>query len=109
MPATTLPKQTSNVTRDSNTAMTHKIITSSWNQRHAIGVIDGQGRRISEFRAVTHMGDFLNRQNYVCDRGNTSQCDNTGIPAGSGNSKFVPDSSSYTTFRRQRAMHRAYL
>jgi hypothetical protein len=37
-----------------------------------------------------------------------SQCDGTGVPAGSSNAKFVADSSDYTKFKRQTAYNKNY-
>ena len=35
-------------------------------------------------------------------------CDNTGVAASVANNRFVPDSSDYTTFKKQRAMNQNY-
>ena len=31
------------------------------------------------------------------------QCDNTNVPCSNSNTKFVPDSSEYTKYKRQRS------
>jgi hypothetical protein len=118
------PTQTINGTNDSDDVMTRKILRDSWDNSGASGSINGYRRVITPFRAVNHLGDFLARKNYVCGGPNQvhaerpgwksiigsiiSNCDGTGIPAGSGNSKFVSDSSDYTTFKRQTAVVNNY-
>ena len=118
------PQQTLNHFKDSEQIMTRKILRKSWNGSGAIGVENGKNRIITPFRAVNNLGDFLGRINYVCGGANQvnktypgrqgpigsiiSACDGTGVQAGSGNSRFVPDSSDYTTFRKQRAINQNY-
>lgn len=118
------PTQTINGTNDSDDVMTRKILRDSWDNSGASGAINGYRRVITPFRAVNHLGDFLARKNYVCGGPNQvhaerpgwksiigsiiSNCDGTGVPAGSGNSKFVSDSSDYTTFKRQTAVVNNY-
>ena len=74
--------------------------------------------------AINNLGDFLSRANYVCGGSNQinrtfpgrqgpigsiiSKCDSTGVEAGSGNGRFVPDSSDYTTFKKQSAINKNY-
>jgi hypothetical protein len=73
---------------------------------------------------VNNLGDFLGRENYVCGGPNPitadrykrlsnmgsilNRCDGSGVPASSCNVKFVPDSSDYITFKKQRAMNQNY-
>lgn len=119
------PKQTINNFKGSQEVITRRILRSSWNGDGAAGVINGQNRIITPFRAVMNMGDFLGRRNYVCGgsnqnaplnasraRGNMggifSVCDGTGVPAGSGNPKFVADSSLYARYKRERAINQNY-
>jgi len=118
------PQQTLTNYKDSNIVMTRRILRTSWNTQNATGYVNGKQRKITPFRAINNLGDFLNRQNYVCGGPNQvnadkpgwksrigsiiSHCDGTGVPAGSGNMRFVPDSSDYTTFRRQQAINRNY-
>ena len=79
------------------------------------------------FRVVNNSGDLLSRQNYSCGgpcqtfqnrpglfglKGHMgaihSKCDGTGIPPASCNTKYVYDSSNYTTFLKQQAIQRNY-
>jgi hypothetical protein len=118
------PKQTITNYKDSNQVMIRRILRNSWNTQNAIGVINGKNRVITPFRAVNNLGDFLARQNYVCGGPNQvnaskpgwksrigsiiSNCDGTGIPAGSGNMRFVSDSSDYITYKKQMAINKNY-
>ena len=118
------PQQTITNFKDSEQAMTRRILRTSWNTQYARGTVNGYGRRIGAFRAVNNLGDFLSRQNYVCGGPNAinadkpgwkrrvgavmSHCDSTGVPASSCNTKFVPDSSDYIRFRKQMAINRNY-
>jgi len=118
------PQQTLNNFKSSEQVMTRSVLRRAWNREGALGVANGKNRVITPFRAVTNLGDFLSRQNYVCGGPNQvnktfpgrqgrmgsilSRCDNSGVAAGSGNMKFVPDSSDYTTFKKQRAMNQNY-
>jgi hypothetical protein len=118
------PKQTVTNYKDSDQTMTRRILRSSWNTRNATGAVNGRNRVITPFRAVNNLGDFLSRKNYVCGGPNQvnadkpgwkghigsilSQCDGTGVPAGSGNMRFVPDSSDYIRYKKQRAINVNY-
>jgi len=118
------PKQTTLNYKDGEQALVRKQLRSAWNTSYATGTVNGHKRAIGPFRAVMNSGDFLSRQNYVCGGpspthlykggifsrfGSTiSQCDGTGVPASSTNTKFVPDSSDYTRFRKQNAMNNNY-
>ena len=104
--------------------MMRRVLTKSWNTHYARGHYYGNQRVITPFRAVNNSGDFLGRKNYICGGPNAitadrnkrphnmgsilSQCDGTGVPASSCNVKFVPDSSDYITFKKQRAMNQNY-
>ena len=112
--------------KDSSNVMTRKILVKSWNTAAATGKINGYNRIVTPFRAVTSNGDFLGRQNYKCGgaiENNPlhlpgvsrrslgailSRCDGTGVPAGAGNARFVPDASDYITYKKQRAMNQNY-
>ena len=79
------------------------------------------------FRAVNNSGDLLSRQSYSCG-GPTqtfqsrpglfglkchmgaiySKCDATGVPPATCNTKYVYDSSNYTTFLKQQANNKNY-
>jgi hypothetical protein len=118
------PQQTINNYKDSQQVMTRRIVTKSWNGEGAVGIQNGHNRVITPFRAVNNLGDFLGRINYVCGGSNQinktypgrqgrmgsiiSRCDNTGVPAAVCNGRFVPDSSDYTTFKKQRAINQNY-
>ena len=114
------PKQTNNAYKTSGDVMVRGIVRRVWNKSGAIN----SGRVVTQFRAVNNLGDFLGRQNYICGGPNQvnttisgvkinggavrSQCDGTGIPAASCNTRFVSDSSDYITFRKQKAMNKNY-
>lgn len=118
------PKAVKTSQRDGEMSATRGILRRAWNQENAVGTINGNKRVITPFRAVNNLGDFLARKNYVCGGPNQvnaskpgwkghigsiiSQCDSTGVEGYSGNTKFVPDSSDYVTFRRQQALNRNY-
>jgi hypothetical protein len=115
-------KQTNNVSRDSGNAMARRILRDSWNHAGALGVDHGKNRIITPFRGVMNLGDFLGRQNYVCggpaqynrnkpgyrNFGFVANCDQSGVPAASCNTKFVADSSLYTRFRKERSINQNY-
>ena len=114
------PKQTVNNHKDSETTMIRRVLRSSWNTSYASGNVNGYTRRIGEFKAVSNIGDFLSRENYACGNiPNPTQpsnvawrsrigsiikhCDGTNIPCSNSNTKFVPDSSEYTKYKKQRS------
>jgi hypothetical protein len=117
-------KQPKNSYRDFADMADRRILVKSWNTIYATGNVNGRNRVVTPFRAVNSLGDFLARQNYICGGANEvnatkpgygrcirsaqQQCDGTGIPATAGNCKFVPDSSDYTRYKRQRAFNRNY-
>ena len=103
--------------------MTRRVLRDSWNTSYATGKVNGYGRRVGEFKAVNNIGDFLSRQNYVCNvpnpqsnsfRGRNrigsimNHCDTTGVQCSNTNTKFVPDSSDYIKYRKQRAINQNY-
>jgi len=121
------PKQTITNYKNSDQVMTRRILRDSWNGRGAVGTNgtdNAYSRVVTPFRAVNNLGDFLGRQNYVCGGSNQinktraglqgrfgsmiSNCDKTGVPASVANNRFVPDSSDYTTFKKQSAMNQNY-
>ena len=119
------PQQTVNNYKNSDEVMIRKTIRESWNNPFAVGTVNGRGRAIGEFKAVSNIGDFLSRKNYACgDISNPIQptnvswrgrigsiikdCDGTGIACSNSNTSFVPDSSEYTKYRKQRAFNRNY-
>jgi hypothetical protein len=118
------PQQTTIMYKDSENIMARSILRKSWNTQNAVGVINNKNRIITPFRAVNNLGDFLNRQNYVCGGSNqinptypgkygrigsiNSFCDGTGVAASVCNNRFVSDSSDYTKFKRQMAQNKTY-
>jgi hypothetical protein len=117
------PKQTINSNKDSEMCMTRRVLRDSWNTSYATGTVNGYKRVVGGFKAVSNIGDFLSRQNYVCKipnpqsdsiRGRNrigsiiNHCDNTGIPCSNTNTKFIPDSSEYIKYRKQRAINQNY-
>ena len=119
------PSQTNTSKRDSSDVTARKVIVKSWNNPYAVGTVNGYGRAVSEFKAVTNIGDFLSRKNYTCGNIPTpiqpnnvawrsrigsviKKCDNTGIPSSNANTKFVPDSSDYIKYKKHRAMASTY-
>jgi len=118
------PKQTINNYKDSEQTMLRFVLRSGWNTPNANGTINGQKRIITPFRAVNNAGDFLSRTNYSCGGPNPtnatypgyknligsmwSNCDKSGIPPASCNTKYVYDSSDYIKFRKQQAVNRNY-
>ena len=117
-------RQTNAKKTDSTDALSRKLIRSAWNNENAVGVINGRKRVVTPFRAVNNSGDFLARENYICNGPNQlksakpglsnrmgsilSSCDGTGIDAASTNVKFVADSSDYVRYKKQRAVVRNY-
>ena len=122
--AGTSVKQTKINARGGEQALTRKILTKSWNTPYAVGEVNETRPVIGGFRLVNNLGDFLHRQNYSCGGSNQirsnkpglrsisgtipQNCDSAGIPASSCNPKFVPDSSDYMRYKKQRAMNLNY-
>jgi hypothetical protein len=122
--AGTSVKQTKINARGGEQALTRKILTKSWNTQYAVGEVNETLPVIGGFRLVNNLGDFLHRQNYSCGGSNQirsnkpglrsisgtipQNCDSSGIPASSCNPKFVPDSSDYMRYKKQRAMNLNY-
>lgn len=120
------PTQTITNYKDSEQTAMRSILRKGWNNTNVADNIGGLGRVLTPFRAVNNLGDYLGRQNYICGGPNAvnasraalnkglvigsilSACDGTNIAAGSGNSKFVADSSDYITFKKQQATNRNY-
>lgn len=118
------PMQTMTAFKNSDNVMARKVLVKAWNTPYATGSVNGRLRKVTPFRAINNLGDFLSRQNYVCGgpsqvnankpgmKGRIgtiiSQCDGSGIASSNCNTKFVSDSSDYTTFKKQRAMNQNY-
>ena len=97
-------------------------LKNAWNTTYRKQLDKGNVKRIiTPFRAVNNCGDLLSRQNYSC--GGSSQvansrpglkglrlgaifsnCDGTGVPPASCNTKYVYDGSDYVTYLKQRSM-----
>lgn len=92
-----MSQQTNHIKRDSDVTLSRKVLLKSWDQHAATGTINGQKRVVTPYRAVTHMGDFLNRVNNAPDA--------TGVPHGGSHKTFVSDSSDYSRYRKLRAMN----
>lgn len=123
-PAGISPKQTMTDSHGASEAMTRRILRSSWNGAYATGTVNNYKCAVGPFKAINNIGDFLNRQNYVCNVPNATHtfctagrartgkcgesCDTTQVPCSNTNTKFVPDSSSYITFKKQEAMNKVY-
>ena len=115
-------KQTANSMRSSDSVIARRVLRSSWNNELVGATLLNRQRAIGSFRAVNNLGDYLSRQNYSCGGPNQvnnrkpgmvigavpQQCDGTGIAAASCNPKFVPDSSDYVKYKKQRAMSQTY-
>lgn len=118
------PQQTINNYKDSTDVIARREVKKSWNTSYATGKHNNYNRIVTPFRAVTNTGDFLGRSNYICGGPNPANnthtgykislggflnsCDGTNVPSSSCNVKFVPDSSEYTKYRRQRAFNQNY-
>jgi hypothetical protein len=118
------PQQSLSNYKDSSNVIARKELVKAWNTSYATGKVNGYKRIITPFRAVTNTGDFLSRTNYTCGGPNPANntktgykislggiinnCDNTNVPSSSCNVKFVPDSSDYTKYRRQKAVNQNF-
>jgi len=118
------PVQFANNAKTGAEVIDRRVIRSSWNNAYATGNVNNYARKIGPFRAVTNLGDFLGRQYYSCGGSNQvtldrykrknnvggipQNCDTTGVPASICNTRFVPDSSDYTRYKRTQAANRTY-
>jgi hypothetical protein len=119
------PKQTITNYKDSESTMIRKVIRSSWNNPYATGTVNGYKRAASEFKTIGNITDFLSRKNYACGNiPNPTQannvawrsrigsiikhCDDTQVPCSNANTKFVPDSSEYIKYKKQKAFNQNY-
>ena len=118
------PKQTITNYKGSEQVMARKLVVKSWNTAYSTGNVNGKLCVTTPFRAVNNSGDYLGRVNYSCGGPNPtnaskpgwksrirsmfSNCDGTGIPACSTNTKFVADSSEYSKFKKHRAINLNY-
>lgn len=115
------PKQTITNYKGSDQVMSRRLVVKSWNTAYATGVVNGNSRVTTPFRAVNNSGDFLGRIHYSCGGPNPtnadrpgwksrirnmfSNCDGSGVPASSTNTRFVADSSDYVKFKKHRAIN----
>ena len=106
-------------------------LRDAWNTTYPSQLrVNGLKRICTPFRAVNNAGDILCREHlyYSCGGSNqtpqssrqslrglrqhyghiSSQCDGTGVPASTCNTKWVYDSSDYITYKKQRAMVKNY-
>ena len=103
-------------------------LVNAWNTNYKSQLNNANLSRISTpFRAVNNSGDLLCRTNYTC--GGSTQtpqsrpgmhglsmrfgairdlCDNTNVPPSACNTKFVYDSSDYTTYKKQSSFAKNY-
>jgi hypothetical protein len=118
------PTQTITNYKDSEQTRIRRILRSSWNTTNTAGEINGNGRVTTPYRAVTNLGDYLGRVNYVCGGSNQinktfpgrqgpmgsiiSRCDSTGVEGACSNVRFVSDTSDYITYKKQSAINDVY-
>ena len=115
------PKQSLHSMNDSGDTIIRRSLRDSYN---GATQINGRKRVLTPFRNANNAGDFLVRKNYSCGGSNQinpvrpqwkglvrsiiQQCDNTGVPAGICNPKFVYDSSDYVKYKKQTAYLNTY-
>jgi len=118
------PKQSITNYKGSDQVMSRRLVVKSWNTAYATGIVNGKLRVTTPFRAVNNSGDFLGRIQYSCGGPNPtnadrpgwksrirnmfSNCDGSGVPASSTNTRFVADSSEYAKFKKNRAINLNY-
>jgi hypothetical protein len=118
------PVQTIGNEKSSEQVMARRLLVKSWNTAYTNGTYNNKGRIVTPFRAVNNLGDYLQRQNYVCGGSNQvnadkpgwkgrigsiiSNCDGSGVPASTCNVKYVPDASDYIKFKKLQAQNRNY-
>ena len=116
------PKPTIIGKKDSQDALTRRILRDGWNTAYANDTFNGKNRVITPFRAINNSGDYLSRTNYVCGGpaplnkskpgyrvgSMISRCDTSNVPSSSCNVKFVADSSDYIKFKKQAAINKNY-
>jgi hypothetical protein len=115
---------------NNNFAQTRFTLRNAWNNVYPKQLAIKHLKRVcTPFRAVTNSGDLLAREwiHYSCGgpcqtfqsrpglnglRGHfgaiQSRCDDTGVPAGTCNTKYVYDSSDYITYLKQKAVGKNY-
>lgn len=103
-------------------------LVQAWNTDYNRQLTESKLHRvITPFRAVNNSGDILSRKNYSCggpcqtfqSRPNLkglkkgfgaiqNHCDGTTVPAAACNTKYVYDSSNYSTYLKQKAIAKNY-
>lgn len=118
------PRQTNTNYKNSEQIMSRTILRKSWNTPYATGSVNNIKSKITPFRAINNLGDFLSRQ-YYCSGGPSQvqankpgyksiigsmnvQNDGTNIPSSTCNVKYVSDSSDYVKFKKLRAINQTY-
>ena len=120
---------TNNESENTDPLETRFILINAWNTTYPQELAGTQYTKPAQtpFRVVNNSGDILSRQVYSCGGpcqtfqsrprlhglkqhfGHIqTQCDGTGIPPASCNTKYVYDSSDYIRFRKQVAIVRNY-
>lgn len=118
------PKQTINNFKTNDDVRIRRTVVRAWNTNYTNGTYNGKNRAIGEFRAVNNLGDFLSRSHYNCGGLNPENakrpgyarfigsmfqnCDGSGVPPSTCNTKYIPDSSDYIKYRKQRAVNKTY-
>jgi hypothetical protein len=118
------PVQTIGNEKSSEQVMSRRVVVKSWNTNYTTGTFNGKSRIVTPFRAVNNLGDFLQRENYICGGPNQvnadkpgwkgrigsiiSNCDGTGVPSSTCNVRYVPDASDYIKYKKLQAQNRNY-
>ncbi len=100
---------------DANTVMLKRVVTRAWNTQTLQNTLKPKN---GGFRIISGLGDHLSRQSYSSGgpnavssranlhglrlRGMPVQSDGSNIAAASANVRYVPDSSDYTQYRKQK-------
>jgi hypothetical protein len=125
-----IPQALNDTDNNDKFAQTRFTLRNAWNNVYAKQLkIKNLKRVCTPFRAVTNSGDLLAREwiYYVCGgpcqtfqsrpnlkglRGRFGAiqggCDDSGVPAGTCNTKYVYDSSDYVTYLKQKAVGKNY-
>ena len=118
------PVQTIGNEKSSEQVMSRRVVVKSWNTNYTTGTFNGKSRIVTPFRAVNNLGDFLQRENYICGGPNQvnadkpgwksrigsiiSNCDGTGVPSSTCNVRYVPDASDYIKYKKLQAQNQNY-
>jgi hypothetical protein len=118
---------TNNASQNTDPLETRFILRNAWNTTYPSELaINNLSAAQSPFRIVNNSGDILSRKFYSCggptiqqfrpqNRGIKknyghiqNQCDGTGVPAASCNTKYVYDSSDFTRYIKQKNIVKNY-